>query len=165
MLIDFVGGKMEEKKCPICGKQSKKGQKLCSQHFSQYWRQRETEGRSLSEFISFSTMNVNSEVEKYKKITEENAEEQKLFWQAIKEQQHALRVERENLLRSKQLVDRAEYEKATIIVMRGILERFEKISDIWPDALAQRTAGDVRKKVVELVENLRSDIESFLESL
>ena len=63
----------------MCEKDEKGKSRLCSGHFSQYSRQRETEGRSLQEFIDFHKIPLPEDTKNLPKITAENAEEQKLI--------------------------------------------------------------------------------------
>ena len=97
-------------KCKLCLNDASKSQRtgLCSKHHNQYNRQRETEGRTMKEFIALHTMDVSVDKADFEEIDVENAKEQKMLWQAKKEQEHSLKLARDNKLRDGLIVEKAE---------------------------------------------------------
>jgi hypothetical protein len=157
---------MEEKrKCQICGNDAKGKGRLCSKHFSQYSRQRESEGRSLQEFIDFHKIPLPEDTKNLPKITAENAEEQKLIGQAMKERQHAQRLEMENARKMGDLVSKSENTKATVTIVRGILEQIENGLDSWPMEMENKSAGEVKAVMVKKVEQINKAVLEFLKDV
>ena len=154
-------------KCKICMNQVTKGQTsgLCPKHHSQYNRQRETEGRNLKEFVALHTMNVSKDKDKFEKIDVENAKEQKMFWQAMKEQEHALRAKRDNKLRDGLIVDKSEAMKENALILSAILKDFESLTDILPPILEHKSAGEIRGLIVEQMDLTFAGIRGRLDEL
>lgn len=155
------------KKCKICSNDAGKSQQtgLCSKHQMQYNRQRKIDGRSLSEFIKFMTMPIEDSKKKHTKITEDNAKEQKIYWQAVKEQEHALRLSRENQVRARELVLKTESDKAARLVLSAILKELESLTDIFPPLLEHKSAGDIRPIFVNQLDLTFEDIRGRLDEL
>lgn len=154
-------------KCKICGKDALKSQRsgLCSKHHAQYSRQRESEGRTLKQFIEFMTMPVKIDGRKHTKITVDNAPEQKLFWQARKEQEAAIRQQRENELRARELVQKTEADKATRLILSAILKDLEALTDIFPPILEHKSAGEIRPIIVKQTDLTFAKIRETLDGL
>ena len=155
----------EKHNCGICGDPAKGKSRLCSKHFSQYDRQRESEGRSVQEFIDFHKIPLPSDSKALPKITKENAEEQKLIGQARKEREHAIRLEMENKRKMGDLVSKSESTTATIIVVRGILEQIQNGLDSWPIELENKSAGDIKAIMVKKVEVINRAVMEFLDGV
>ena len=156
-----------EKKCKVCGSPALKSQRtgLCSKHNMQYNRQRSTDGRTMAEFIKFMTMDVAEDTTKYEEITIDNASDQKILWQAKKEQEHTLRLSRENKARRGELVDKNESNKATGLVLSAILKDFETILDVWPPLLEHKSAGDIRSIMARQFDVTLTQIRGTLDEL
>ena len=138
-------------KCKLCLNEAMKSQKtgLCSKHNAQYRRQLDTDGRTMSEFVKFMSMPVEADKKKHTKITVDNAKEQKMLWQAEKEQEHALRARRDNKLRDGLVVDKAEAIRETTLILGAILKDLESLTDILPPILEHKSAGEIRGIIVE----------------
>jgi hypothetical protein len=111
------------------------------------------------------TMPVENDKKKHTKITVDNAKDQKMFWQAQKEQEHALRLSRENKARANELVLKSEAMKEGALVFGAILKEFEALTDIFPPILEHKSAGEIRPIIVRQLDMTFAAIREKLDEL
>lgn len=156
---------MEKRKCELCDNHAVGNQRLCSKHHKRYQRERPETGRSVQEYIDFEKQPLGDALKKLPTITAENAEEQKLIGQAMKEREHAIRLEMENSRKMGDLVSKSENKSAVVSILRGVAEQIETGLDAWPLEFENKSAGEIKKIMVKKVEQLNKSIVEMLENV
>ena len=157
------------KKCPICNKDTPKGQRLCSAHHKQYFKQRKTDGRTLQQFIDYKTMDVSAELEEENKlrgeITEQNAERKKALYQAKVAQEDFIKKQTENRRRMSELVERSEGLKATSEIISNFKKAYETMLGVIPFECAHKSSGEIDDIVKSLYKPTEEEILNYLKGI